>query len=99
MMKASVSEGEAIEPVAESGVGGTDGIAAEVGVGRDGSLVGNAMGNVIDSRLAWREAGDVGFEDRIGEVSRRGSGGGAMASLALSFDTSGGVICAVDGRE
>jgi hypothetical protein len=33
------------------GVGGTDDMAEEVGVGRDGSLVGGAIGRVKESRL------------------------------------------------
>lgn len=36
------------------GVGGTDDMEAEVGVGREGSLVGGAIGSVKESRLTWR---------------------------------------------
>lgn len=52
MMNSFAPAGEAM---AESiGVGGTDDMAEEVGVGREGSLVGGAIGSVKESRLTWR---------------------------------------------
>jgi hypothetical protein len=51
MMKPFASAGEAT--VESIGVGGTDDMA-EVGVGREGSLVGGAIGSVRESRLTWR---------------------------------------------
>ena len=41
------------------GVGGTEDIVVDVGVGREGSLVGGAIGRVSESRLTWRPAVDL----------------------------------------
>jgi hypothetical protein len=49
IMNSFASAGE--EMPESIGVGGTDDMAEEVGVGRDGSLVGGAIGRVKESRL------------------------------------------------
>jgi hypothetical protein len=52
MMNSFAPAGEAMPE--SIGVGGTDDMAEEVGVGREGSLVGGAIGSVKESRLTWR---------------------------------------------
>lgn len=81
MMNSFASEGEATEE--STGVGGTDAdvLAAEYnGVGLEGSLDGGAMGNVKESLFAFRVAGEVDRDSRVGEQSPpEGIGGGGMA--------------------
>lgn len=52
MMNSFAPAGEAMTE--SIGVGGTDDMAEDVGVGREGSLVGGAIGSVKESRLTWR---------------------------------------------
>lgn len=64
------------------GVGGTEDETAEVGVGRDGSLVGRAIGRVRDKRFALRDAVEVERDLRVGELGADGSGGGGIIASA-----------------
>lgn len=70
------------------GVGGTDDMAEDVGVGRDGSLVGGAIGRVKESRLTWRFMLDTLDLARAcprlkGMLSSFGAGGGGIATVKL----------------
>jgi hypothetical protein len=56
------------------GVGGID----DVGVGLEERLLGSAIGNVSESRFAFREADDVERTERVSNVSLAGGGGGGM---------------------
>lgn len=66
------------------GVGGIEDDTADVGVGREGSLVGRAIGSVSESRFALRDAVEVERDWRVGEAASapEGSGGGGMASMS-----------------
>lgn len=73
------------------GVGGTEDMCAEVGVGRDGSLVGGAIGKVSESLLTCRFRLDTLDLARACPrlkgtgSSLRGGGGIAGAELELSW--------------
>jgi hypothetical protein len=68
------------------GVGGIEEDTAEVGVGREGSLVGGAIGKVRESRFAFRDAVEVERDLRVGELASTpvpvGNGGGGIASVS-----------------
>lgn len=64
MMNSLASAGD--ETVEESiGVWGTEDMLAEVGVGRDGSLFGGAIGRVSERRFAFRDAVEVERDLRV----------------------------------
>lgn len=66
MMKSFGSVGEVRpDPMDSDGVGGTE----ELGAGRDGMLLGGAMGMVNDRRLALRDADELERVVRVSNVS------------------------------
>lgn len=73
------------------GVGGKKGKVVEMGVGREGALVGRAMGSVRDSRFEFREAEE---RDRVERAPKEEGG----ESKAMSVGGSG-VVSEREGRD
>lgn len=69
------------------GVGGKEGAVVVIGVGRDGSFVGSAIGKVSDSLFEFRDAVE---SDRVDRAPNDGAGD--HKTLPSSIDMGGGGI-------
>lgn len=68
------------------GVGGKDGTVVVMGVGRDGKLVGGAIGKVKESLLEFRDAVD---NDRVDREPNDDTGDHRMLPSSMGIDGGG----------
>lgn len=101
-MMSSLGSSGAVSVELSDGVPGKEGSCDDGGVGRDGLLVGTAIGRVRESLLVVREAVDEAREERVSDISSMdalGGGGGISPDIdALLFSASRTELSARDAR-